>query len=142
MGTLGVEPSFSDFQSAALTTSAKIPKWAEIDSNYRTPKRTDLQSAAFNHFAIYPYTTLMGLEPTTSAVTGRRDNHLRYKAKIGITGFEPATSRTQTGRSTKLSHIPLFLSHLGFEPRLKMGLVRLELTTPELKVQCSNPSEL
>ena len=29
--------------------------------------------------------TLTGLEPATSAVTGRRANHLRYRAKLGET---------------------------------------------------------
>ena len=28
----------------------------------------------------YPVATLMGLEPTISGVTGRRDNRLRYSA--------------------------------------------------------------
>ena len=29
--------------------------WAEKDSNLRTRERTDLQSVAFSHSAIYPY---------------------------------------------------------------------------------------
>ena len=47
---------------------------------------------------------------------------------VGKTGFEPATSRSQTACSTKLSYFPLFFSCgsllknlmagvLGFEPR-------------------------
>jgi hypothetical protein len=40
------------------------------------------------------------LSPQKSSAGGRREN------KIGATGFEPATSRSQTARSTKLSYTP------------------------------------
>ena len=33
--------------------------------------------------------TLTGLEPATSAVTGRRANQLRHRALVPPTGFEP-----------------------------------------------------
>lgn len=50
---------------------------------------------------------------------------------VGTTGFEPATSRTPSERSTKLSHIPMLHSkkqrplatHPGFSPG--QSLVRL-----------------
>jgi hypothetical protein len=38
--------------------------------------------------------TLKGLEPSTSAVTGRRSNQLSYSAKmVGTVGIEPTTPR-------------------------------------------------
>ena len=40
--------------------------------------------------------TLMGLETTTSAVTGRRSNQLSYNAideMVGTVGIEPTTPR-------------------------------------------------
>ena len=33
--------------------------------------------------------------------------NLKHLAEVGVTGFEPATSRSLTERSTKLSHTPL-----------------------------------
>ena len=41
--------------------------WARMDSNHRTPKRTDLQSVAVGHLATCPFSTepLVGIEPTT-----------------------------------------------------------------------------
>ena len=42
--------------------------WARMDSNHRTPKRTDLQSVAVGHLATYPYLKLIALshEPEVS----------------------------------------------------------------------------
>ena len=39
--------------------------WARMDSNHRTPKRTDLQSVAVGHLATCPPEPLVGIEPTT-----------------------------------------------------------------------------
>ena len=37
-----------------IFTHFHISMWAEKDSNLRTRERTDLQSVAFSHSAIYP----------------------------------------------------------------------------------------
>jgi hypothetical protein len=56
-----------------------------------------------------------GIEPSYSA--WKADvlplNYTRLKM-VGKTGFEPATSWSQTKRSTKLSYFPTFLSDIGY----------------------------
>ena len=44
---------------------------------------------------------------------------------VGKTGFEPATTRSQTECSTKLSHFPLIMVHpRGFEPLTSWSVAR------------------
>ena len=52
--------------------------WAEMDSNHRTLTRTDLQSAAFSHSAICPFSHLRNNKWCTL-----KDSNL------GPTGYEP-----------------------------------------------------
>ena len=55
--------------------------------------------AIFNYLVLTTRTTRKGLEPSTSAVTGRRSNQLSHRAKIlifkkvDLQGLEPGTDR-------------------------------------------------
>ena len=53
--------------------------WAEKDSNLRTRERTDLQSVAFSHSAIYP------------SYDARRRSKLNEHHPEPLAGIEPAT---------------------------------------------------
>ena len=56
------------FKELLISTNTNITKWARMDSNHRTPKRTDLQSVAVGHLATYPTLCLEpmeGFEPPT-----------------------------------------------------------------------------
>ena len=56
-----------------------------------------------------------GLEPPTFSLSARRSNqaephpcigHDGDRCRVGVTGLEPATLRSQSGRATKLRHTP------------------------------------
>ena len=59
---------------------------------------------------------------------------------VGMTGFEPATSCSQSKRSTKLSHIPIWWAFKD----LNLGLVAYEATVlpTELKAHIRNSLKL
>lgn len=37
---------------------------------------------------------------------------------VGMTGFEPATTRSQSDHSTRLNYIPMLVGRVGFEPTM------------------------
>ena len=54
-GTSFSNPSFPKHKNKSIAYAMdSFLWWAEMDSNHRTQMRTDLQSAAFSHSAIYP----------------------------------------------------------------------------------------
>ena len=54
-GTSFSNPSFPKHKNKSIAYAMDLFLWwAEMDSNHRTQMRTDLQSAAFSHSAIYP----------------------------------------------------------------------------------------
>jgi hypothetical protein len=74
---------------------------------------------------------------STSGFQNRSSTLVCFTIHIGETGFEPATSASQTQRSTRLSHSPvdfidvsIFMEVTGFEP-----------ATLALQTRCS-PTEL
>ena len=59
----------------------------------------------------------MGIEPTSLAWKAKVIAIIRHPQMVGKTGFEPATSWSQTRRSTKLSYFPKILARpSGVEP--------------------------
>ena len=51
--------------------------WARMDSNHRTPKRTDLQSVAVGHLATCPFFSNICGRSLTSLLSRRRDSNPR-----------------------------------------------------------------
>ena len=66
-GAAGIEPTLTVLETAVLPLNyAPRYWWRLMDSNHRTRTRTDLQSAAFGHFAKPPYKVARdGIEPPT-----------------------------------------------------------------------------
>ena len=71
----GVEPHSHDFQSCAYTTSAKVP--LKVASRGIEPLLTEPNSVALplcneaiNRIIIYFFVGMVGLEPTTSILSG------------------------------------------------------------------------
>ena len=75
------EPEGTDLQSVAFSHFATPPWWRGTESNCRHMELqsialpTELPSHQINYRYIKNLTVWTGLEPATSCVTGRRDNH-------------------------------------------------------------------
>ncbi len=76
---------------------------------------------------------LAGLEPATPSLEGWCSIRLSYKRKVvGMEGFEPPTSCSQSRRATKLRYIPLskFLMAFPFSTALKkQAMITVDIDT-------------
>ena len=61
-------------------------------------------SQATPHSVRYKMAGMTGLEPATSAVTGRRSNQLSYCSVVRLDGLEPSTFSLSEKRSNQLSY--------------------------------------
>ena len=83
-----------------------------------------------------------GLEPATAGLEGRCSIRLSYRrrlgerALVGVEGFEPPTSSSQSWRSTRLSYTPTFAT-LGDTAIRRSGMVR----SPSQSVNRSRPAD-
>ena len=60
---------------------------------------------------------MTGLEPATSTLTGWHSNRLSYITGVCVAGFEPATVRSRSGYSTKLSYTQMKLAQWDSNPQ-------------------------
>lgn len=76
-----------------------------------------ISTALLPNWAILPLVTHTGFEPVNASVKGWWVNHFSNAPYflVGVPGFEPGASCSQSKRSTKLSHTPME-EEVGFEP--------------------------
>ena len=63
-------------------------------------------NAQVNNYLVFLRALFLRLMPKAPLTTAHAPIILRGEKMVGLTGFEPATSRSRTERSTKLSHNP------------------------------------